>query len=211
MLIIVAAVLGALGAAGVGAVVAGLTGAAVGAVGGAIASIAHMVILTRQARTPGALTWPAVLAAVFCGLVAGIFYAFSSAVMQSLAMQPGVAGMAVMQTINVVVFNPWFGFAFSATPGFCVMAMNAALVHRREPASTYALGGGALFLVGTLGVTVFGNVPRNDALAAASTMTSDGLAVWATYLNEWTFWNSVRTAAALAAAVLFTVGLAKRT
>jgi uncharacterized membrane protein len=215
MLIIVAAVLGALGAAGVGVVVGGLTGAAIGAVGGAIASIAHMVILTRQpasqaTRTPGALTWPVILAAVFCGLVAGIFYAFSSAVMRSLEMQPGAAGMAVMQTINVVVFNPWFGFAFSATPGFCVMAMNAALVHRREPAASYALAGGALFLVGTLWVTVLCNVPRNDALAAASTMTSDGLGVWAMYLREWTFWNSVRTAAALAAAAVFTVGLAKR-
>ena len=126
MLIIVAAVLGALGAAGVGAVVAGLTGAAVGAVGGALASIAHMVILTRQTRTPGALTWPAILAAVFCGVVAGIFYAFSSAVMQSLAMQPGAAGMAVMQTINVVVFNPWFGFAFSATPGSCAASSSCS-------------------------------------------------------------------------------------
>jgi uncharacterized membrane protein len=226
MLFIVAAVLGAFAGAGVGTVVGGMTGAALGTVGGAIASIAHMVILTRQAasasgrpsgarsggaaRTPAALTWAIILAALFCGLVAGIFFAFSSAVMRSLELQPGMAGMMTMQTINVVVFNPWFGSAFSLTPAFCVMAMNAALVYRRDPASPYALAGGALFLVGTLYVTVLCNVPRNDALAAVSPTSGAAASVWAAYLREWTFWNTVRTAAPFAAAALLTIGLTKR-
>ena len=222
MLIIVAAVLGALGAAGVGVVVGGMRGAIVGAVGGAIASVAHMLFLTRQAAShapaspsartpaPAALTWSMIVAALFCQLVAGIFFVFSVVIMRSLELQPGTAGMAVMQTINVAVFSPWFGFAFSATPGFCVLAMNAALVYRREPASPYALAGGALFLVGTLWVTVLGNVPYNDALAATSTTSSAALSVWATYLRDWTFWNSLRTAAAFAAAVVLTLGIAKR-
>jgi uncharacterized membrane protein len=222
MLIIVAAILGALGAAGVGVVVGGTTGAAIGGVGGALASAAHIVILMRQAAAagrapapapapaPAALTWQMVLAALFCGLVAGIFFAFSSAVMRSLELQPGLSGMLTMQTINVVVFNPWFGSAFSLTPGFCVMAMNAALVYRRDPASPYALAGGAVFLVGTLWVTVLCNVPRNDALAAVSATSADAASVWASYLREWTFWNSVRTVAPFAAAALFTIGLTKR-
>jgi uncharacterized membrane protein len=223
MLLIAAAVFGAFAGAGVGTVVAGLTGAVIGGVGGAIASVAHMVILMRQAaagapsragaggtgRTPAVLTWSIVLAALFCGLVAGIFFAFSSAVMRSLELQPGMAGMMTMQTINVVVFNPWFGSAFSATPAFCVMAMNAALVYRRDPAATYALAGGALFLIGTLYVTVLCNVPRNDALAAVSSTSPDAASVWSAYLREWTAWNTVRTVAPFAAAALLTVGLTR--
>jgi len=48
-------------------------------------------------------------------------------------------------------------------------------------------------------VTGLANVPLNDQLAAA--------AVWAHYLDRWAQRNILRTAAALAAASLFTVGL----
>jgi uncharacterized membrane protein len=208
MRFVAAALLGAFAAAGVGAVINGPTGAALGAVLGTIVSVAHMTMATRQ-RQP-ALTWLVIVAAVLCGLMAGFFFAFSFLVMRALEVQPGVAGMPVMQTINVVVFNPVFGIAFSATPAFCVFAMNAALVHRRAPVSTYALAGGALYLVGTLYVTVLGNVPLNDALAAVPATSSGAAAMWATYLREWVPWNHLRTAAAFLAAVLLTIGIARR-
>jgi uncharacterized membrane protein len=214
MLFVAAGILGALAAAGVGAITNGLTGAAIGIVVGAIGSVAHMAFVMRQApaqtRTPAAFTWLLVLAALFCGLMAGFFFAFSFLVMRALEVQPGVAGMPVMQTINVVVFNPVFGISFSAAPAFCVLAMNTALVHRRDAAANYALAGGALYLAGTLYVTVFGNVPLNDALAAVDATSSAAAAMWATYLREWVPWNHLRTAAAFAAAGLLTVGLAKR-
>jgi uncharacterized membrane protein len=224
MLLISAAILGALAAAGVAAITNGLTGAAIGAVLGAVGSVAHMTFVIRRAsslpslsslppgssRTPAAFTWLLVLAALFCGLMAGFFFAFSFLVMRALELQPGVAGMAVMQTINVVVFNPVFGISFSAAPAFCVLAMNMALVHRREPASNYALAAGALYLAGTLYVTVFGNVPLNDALDAVSATGSGAAEMWARYLREWVPWNHLRTAAAFVAAALLTVGVAKR-
>jgi uncharacterized membrane protein len=217
MLFVAAGILGALAAAGVGAITNGLTGAAIGIVVGAIGSVAHMAFVMRQAssqmspvRTPAAFTWLLILSALFCGLMAGFFFAFSFLVMRALEVQPGVAGMPVMQTINVVVFNPVFGIAFSAAPAFCVFAMNTALVRRREPAANYALAGGALYLAGTLYVTVLGNVPLNDALAAVDATSGAAAAMWATYLREWVPWNHLRTAAAFAAAGLLTVGVSKR-
>jgi uncharacterized membrane protein len=191
----------------------GLAGAAIAGIIGAVASVAHMTFVMRQAppaRTPAAFVWLLILAALFCGLMAGFFFAFSFLVMPALAVQPGVAGMTVMQTINIVVFNPIFGISFSAAPAFCVLAMNMALVHRREPAANYALAGGALYLVGTLYVTVFGNVPLNDALDAVSATSSGAAEMWARYLREWVPWNHLRTAAAFVAAGLLTVGIAKR-
>jgi uncharacterized membrane protein len=221
MLFVAAGILGALAAAGVGAVINGLTGAAIGAIVGAVVSVAHMGLVMRQTspqtsprtslvRTPAAFTWLLILAALFCGLMAGFFFAFSFLVMRALEVQPGVAGMPVMQTINVVVFNPVFGLAFSVAPAFCVFAMNSALVHRRDAAANYALAGGTLYLAGTLYVTVLGNVPLNDALAAVDATSGAAAAMWATYLREWVPWNHLRTAAAFAAAGLLTVGVSKR-
>jgi uncharacterized membrane protein len=53
--------------------------------------------------------------------------------------------------------------------------------------------------VGTFGVTVVANVPRNDALAALDADSAGAVAAWTRYLAEWTAWNHVRTPAALAA------------
>jgi hypothetical protein len=56
------------------------------------------------------------LAALSCGLAAGIFYAFSSLVMRALARIPSHAGIAAMQSINVSVINPWFMEPFLDRP-----------------------------------------------------------------------------------------------
>ena len=105
------------------------------------------------------------LAALGCGLIGGFFFAFSFLVMKALAQQPPGAGMATMQTINVVVFNPWFGGAFTITAIACVL-VTIVSIFRWEQSGAYAFIGGLLYLVGTLGVTATCNVPRNDALAA---------------------------------------------
>jgi uncharacterized membrane protein len=53
--------------------------------------------------------------AVGAGLVAGIFFAFSSFVMKALDRLPPAQGIAAMQSINVAVLNPWFLGAFLGT------------------------------------------------------------------------------------------------
>jgi uncharacterized membrane protein len=45
----------------------------------------------------------------------------------------------------------------------------------------------------------------NDALATVDPASADVATQWASYLTAWTNWNHVRTAAALMAAVSFTV------
>jgi len=52
------------------------------------------------------------------------------------------------------------------------------------------------------------NVPRNDVLAAVVPTAPDAAGVWTGYVTSWTFWNHVRTAAAIAAAAAFTLALA---
>jgi uncharacterized membrane protein len=55
-----------------------------------------------------------------CGLMAGLFFAFSVSVMKALARLPSGAGMAAMQSINVAIINPVFLAAFFGTAAACV-------------------------------------------------------------------------------------------
>src|SRR3954453_3000242 len=62
-------------------------------------------------------------AALGCGLIAGVFFAFSTFVMKALARLPADEGMAAMQSINVVVLNPMFLGVFLGTAALCVGAL----------------------------------------------------------------------------------------
>jgi uncharacterized membrane protein len=71
----------------------------------------------------------------------------------------------------------------------------------------YWLAGSVLYFVGTFLVTMLFNVPRNNALAVVAPTSPEAARLWVSYLSTWTAWNHVRTVAALAAAVLFTIAL----
>ena len=147
------------------------------------------------------------VAALGCGLIAGVFFAFSSFVMRALGRLPPAEGMAAMQSINVVVLNPVFLGVFMGTAVSCLAAVVLALLRWREPGSAWLLAGGLLYLVGTFLVTIAFNVPRNDALAAVVPTAPEAARLWADYLVSWTAWNHVRTAAALAALASFLFAL----
>ncbi len=140
-------------------------------------------------------------------LVGGIFFAFSSFIMKALAGVPSGEGIGAMQSINVVVINPSFMGAFFGTAVVSLVAIWLALAGWGHPSAPFFLGGALFYLVGTILVTIFGNVPLNDQLAAVSATDPGTREVWEHYLDRWTMWNHVRTAAAMVAALLYTFGL----
>ena len=148
------------------------------------------------------------LAALGCGLIAGVFFAFSSFVMKALARLPAGAGIAAMQSINIVVLRSWFMAAFLGTAAVCVLTPIYSLFRLQEPGVVYLLVGSALYLVGSFLVTIIFNVPRNEALAKLAPTDSSSASSWSGYVASWTTWNHVRTLAALAAAASFSVALA---
>jgi uncharacterized membrane protein len=145
-----------------------------------------------------------------CGLIAGVFFAFSAFVMKALARLSPAQGIAAMQSINIVVINPAFFTVFFGTAAGCVFLAISSLSRWQKPGAFYLLIGSLLYLCGTILVTVFFNVPRNDALAAVDPAKSDGARLWADYVVSWTAWNHVRTVAALAAAALLTIALCRQ-
>jgi len=137
-------------------------------------------------------------------LVAGAFLAFSSFVMQALGRLPPAHGAAAMQSINITVITPVFMTALFGTALLCLVVAVWALASWDDRAP-WTLAGAVLYVVGTTGVTMVANVPRNNRLAALA--PEDATDVWADYLRTWTAWNTVRTVAALAAAALLVVAL----
>ncbi|HEU5312187.1 MAG TPA: anthrone oxygenase family protein, partial [Candidatus Udaeobacter sp.] len=103
------------------------------------------------------------LSALGCGLIGGVFFAFSTFVMRALAALPTPQGIAAMKSINIAVINPMFLGVFLGTAVGCVILVVSALLTWQQPGAACILVGSALYLLGTFLVTTIFNVPRNDA------------------------------------------------
>lgn len=147
------------------------------------------------------------LAALGCGLIAGVFFAFSSFVMKALDRIAPAHGMPAMQSINIVVLNPLFLDVFLGTAAACLFLGIFSLARWQSPGAVYLLAGSALYLFGTFGVTIAFNVPRNNALAGVDASKPEAGHAWRSYVVSWTRWNHVRTIAALAATASFTIAI----
>ena len=152
-------------------------------------------------------TASAVVALLGSSLIAGVFFAFSSFIMKALARMPSHEGIAAMQSINIVVLNPWFLGVFMGTTVISILVAALAIKGWAVPSAPFFLGGAALYVVGTFLVTGLGNVPLNDQLAVAAATDPEAIPVWKNYLDRWTMLNTVRTIAAAAATLAYTIGL----
>jgi uncharacterized membrane protein len=149
------------------------------------------------------------VAALGCGLVAGVFFAFSTFIMKALSRRPPSEGIAAMQAINVDVLNVWFLGLFLGTAALCAIALVVSVLRWQHPGSELLLVGGVLYLIGTFGVTAACNIPRNNLLATTAPTDPGSEAVWEAYVAGWTAWNHVRTVAALASSASFCIALGR--
>lgn len=148
-----------------------------------------------------------VLSAVGCGLVGGVFFAFSTFVMKALSRLPAEQGIAAMQSINITVLNPLFLVPSIGTTCTCLALGVYALSIRQRPGAGLLLAGSLLYVIGTILVTMAFNVPRNEVLKPMPPASAEAAAYWANYLQSWTMWNHVRTTAALIASALLMLAL----
>ncbi|MEM1273331.1 MAG: anthrone oxygenase family protein [Pseudomonadota bacterium] len=146
------------------------------------------------------LTQSAVLA---YALVGGVFLAFSDFVMRSLAHTGGTGGVEAMQVINREVFRWVFMALFlGMAPLSLGLALYGGLFVAGLPGALL-VAAGLVYFIGCFGVTVVRNVPMNTELAGMDKNHAETRQYWTnTYVPRWTFWNSVRTSACVASAVL---------
>jgi uncharacterized membrane protein len=144
-------------------------------------------------------------AAIGSGVVGGIFYGFSSFVMKALRRIAPEQGIAAMNSINVTVINPSFMLPFVGTALLCALLAAGAYFWWPQFSGKLVLVAALLYLVGSFGLTMVMNQPMNLKLAGLP--TAQALDYWAQYVDAWSVWNHVRTAASLLSAMLFVAAL----
>lgn len=154
-----------------------------------------------------ALSMIAAATAIGCGLMAGLFFAFSIAVMPGFRRIAPASGLSAMQAINIAIVNPVFLLVFlgtAVTSGVLVIAM---IWRGIDLLTAHFILGGTLYLVGVILVTAVINVPMNNAIAGLNASAIESAGRWQDYLRRWTAWNHVRTLSALLATALLVFGL----
>lgn len=153
-----------------------------------------------------ALLW---LSAIGCGLIAGLYFAFSTFVMTALGRLAPGHGAAAMISINETILRSLFMPLFFGTTIAGAALAALALLRWGERGAALMLAGGLIYLLGMFVCTIVFNVPLNNELARAGAGAGSA-EVWARYLKDWTLWNHVRTVASAMATVLFIVALTHR-
>jgi uncharacterized membrane protein len=145
--------------------------------------------------------------AIGCGLIAGLYFAFSTFIMTAFGRIDQAAGIAAMNAINTTILRSLFMPLFFATSLACLLLALIAVFRWNAPGAALMLAGGLIYVVGMFLCTIVFNVPLNNALAAVDPGSADAATVWGRYLKEWTLWNHLRTVASTVACGLFIAAL----
>lgn len=137
-----------------------------------------------------------VTAGVLVALSAGLYAAFAYAVMPGLRAADDTTFVGTMRAVNSAIVNPVFAVIFFGGPVFAIAAAIAVYV---SGSVWHAAAVGAVLQVGTVAITIAGNVPLNNALEADG--GADLSAARDAFERRWTRWNLIRTVTGIAALV----------
>jgi uncharacterized membrane protein len=145
--------------------------------------------------------------AVGCGVMAGVYFTFSTFVMTALGRIDQASGVTAMNAINIDILKSLFMPLFFATSLTSLALGCSAIVNWGHAGVIAMLAGGMLYVIGMFVVTIVFNVPLNNELATSDPTNPATAAIWQRYLSEWTMWNHVRTVASAVASGLFIAAL----
>lgn len=140
------------------------------------------------------------------GVNAGVFYAFSTFVMQALGRLPAKNAVEAMQAINIEAPRPGLMVVFMGTAVVSAMLAISTFGRLDQSQGVYQLVGSGMYLAGVV-ITGMFHVPRNDALALLDPETDVAAEAWSVYLRTWTRGNHVRTLTSLTASLALVLSL----
>jgi uncharacterized membrane protein len=153
------------------------------------------------------------LAALAIGLMAGLFYNWTTAIIPGLQKLPDREYIAAMQSINRAIQNPLFFISFF---GAALLLPLSSYLHFKSPlpVSFYLLlAATILYLAGVMAVTIAGNIPLNnmlDKFDLANASTEKISAMRQAFENKWNNLNTVRTVSSFLSLVLVLIaGISK--
>ncbi len=148
-----------------------------------------------------------VAAVTLTALQAGLFYAWSCSVMLGLAQLSDREFVSVMQKMNRAIQNPVFFASFFGAP--VSLIISTVFHYGQTNRFWFLLAATVTFLIGTFGVTVFGNVPLNNRLdrfdLESATDEEVGLRR-ANFERRWNALNAIRPVSSTIAPVLVVIG-----
>jgi uncharacterized membrane protein len=129
------------------------------------------------------------------GLIAGVYYSFSIAVMPGLARADDRTLITVMQRINVAIVNPAFAVSFFGTLVLTTIAAVQQWRLGRRDVARWVIAALAVYIASLI-VTAGGNIPLNDSLVSVpdSASPAELAIVRQRFENPWVVWNIVRGA-----------------
>jgi uncharacterized membrane protein len=163
--------------------------------------------MKEERKMSGSIQGLAIVAAVGCGVTAGVWFAFSGFVMQALDRLQPAEGIDAMNQINKTAVHPPLMILMFGTALVCVALAIWAVLSLDETSARWILAGSALYLIGTIVVTKAGNVPLNDSLAGVDPHGAGAAGEWSSYVSDWTRWNTVRGITGAGAAASFVAAL----
>ena len=144
-------------------------------------------------------------AIILTGLSAGLFYAWSVSVIPGTRKIIDITYLESMQSINRAILNPAFYLIFMGSP--LVLALSTFQHFKSGTIFWILLAATLLYVIGTFGVTIFGNVPLNDALDALDLASLSDIQR-SEFRNSYeTKWNRLHWIRALFSVLAFIISL----
>jgi uncharacterized membrane protein len=137
-------------------------------------------------------------AIILTGLSAGLFYAWSVSVIPGTKKIGDLVYLQTMQSINREILNPLFFLIFFGS--LFTLVISSIQQYGNGTIFWMILFAAITYLVGTFGVTAFGNVPLNNELDAISIgdLSKTDITKWRSYFEPaWNRLHTIRTVFAL--------------
>ncbi|MCA0931318.1 DUF1772 domain-containing protein [Lutimonas saemankumensis] len=141
-------------------------------------------------------------------LATGFFFAWSVSVILGTKKVGDFTYLESMQSINREILNPAFFIVFFGS--IISLFASAILQYSYKPMFWFLAASAVIYLIGTFGVTAFGNVPLNNELEALhfKELSINELRSFRTYYESiWNRYHTLRTLSSLISFVLLITGI----
>ncbi|WP_299113195.1 DUF1772 domain-containing protein [uncultured Winogradskyella sp.] len=141
-------------------------------------------------------------------LSTGFFFAWSVSVILGTKKIGDLTYLETMQSINREILNPAFFIVFFGS--LIALAFTTCLQFNNKPVFWLVLASAIIYLIGTFGITAFGNVPLNNELDAINTtkLSEVELQHFRTYYESaWNQYHNIRTISSMVSFTLLLISI----
>lgn len=145
------------------------------------------------------------LTLLLTGLSAGLFFGWTVSVIPGTKHIATKSYLEAMQSINKAILNPVFFIVFFGPTLLLIISSVSQYRQSIDISFWLFLGATLLYLGGTIGITLIGNVPLNEMLEAKSIQKLDPEEleqIRKSFENRWNLFHTIRTFCAVASFIL---------